>query len=316
MNTNEKTIPIFFAANDTYAGALDVAMLSLIENASKEYDYNIHILYDDLSKENRDLLSRHNAENVNVIFNNVENALLPIKDTLPDKFYFTLSSYHRLFIEKMFPEYDKAIYIDCDIVVVDDISKLYNIDVKDNLFGCVNEQNNFLNPLFTAYITTVTGIDPYKYFNSGMLLLNLKRIREFNLFDKFVKVLTTYNFESPAVDQDYLNNICRDKVLLLENGWNRESVESVPLEGKLHIRHYALMGKPWLTKDVPDFELFWEYAKKSVYYEQLKQCLKNASAHPEQGGKMMEGFIELVNRLLKSEHTFKKQIVDKGIYFD
>ena len=309
--TNQ-TINIFFATNDKYVKYLDVAIISLLENASKKYNYNIVVLNNGLIKENIAALSRHQKDNVTIEFADVTEQLKHLQDLFPDEYYFTMASFYRLFIEKMYPKLDKAIYLDCDMIIKGDISKLYEIDLKDNLVGAVNEQNCLLNPLMTEYTVVVTGIDPHKYFNSGMLLLNLKAIREFGLMQRFLDMLLTYKFESPMIDQDYLNNLCRKRVLLLPNGWNYESVPACPLEGKLFIRHYAFALKPWKTKEVEYADLFWDYAKKSPFYDVILDEFNRIT--PQDLQREMAGagkLLEMAQRLINSDHTFKKVIIDK-----
>ena len=312
MKNKEELIHIFFATTDNYVKYMDVAITSLIENADKDYNYKIVVLHNGISKENEKILKEHNDENFTVELADVEKELAGIKEILPNKLHFTLASYYRLFIEKMYPNIDKAIYLDCDIVVPGDISKLYFTDIGDNLLGAINEQNCFLIPIMTTYIIEVTGIDPHKYFNSGVLLLNLKEIRKFKLLDTFVSMMIKYNFESPMVDQDYLNNICRKRVKLLPNGWNKESVPGQELEGELYIKHYAFGNKPWKTDQVEYFDLFWDYAKKSKFYDEILAGYKAITPKDLEMEKVGIGkMMEIVDRLLKSDYTFKKVIIDK-----
>lgn len=312
MKKEKELIHIFFATTDNYVKYMDVAITSLIENANKNYNYKIVVLHNGISAKNLEILNEHNDKNFTMEFADVENELSKVKNILPNKLHFTLASYYRLFIEKMYPNIDRAIYLDCDIVVPGDISKLYFTDIGDNLFGAVNEQNCFLTPIMTTYTIEVTGIDPHKYFNTGVLLMNLKEIRKFKLLETFVNMMITYNFESPMVDQDYLNNICRKRVKLLPNGWNKESVPGQELEGELYIKHYAFGNKPWTTNEVEYFDLFWDYAKKSKFYDEILAGYnaitpKDLKMEKIGIGKMME----IVDRLLVSDHTFKKLIIDK-----
>lgn len=308
MTKEKETINIFFASGDRYIKYTDVAIHSIKQNASKDYNYNIIILTQDTDTS----LAAHNDENFKVQFANINDEIESIRPYIPSDYGFHLDSFNRFFIEKMFPQIDKAIYLDGDIVVQGDISKLYNIDLKDNLLGAVNEQNCFLTPLMTEYTKNVAGIDPYKFFNTGVLLLNLKEIRKFNLKQKFLDMLSKYNFQSPMIDQDYLNNLCRNRVLLLPNSWNYESVPNYPLQGELYIRHFAFAAKPWRTKQTEYADIWWEYAKKSQFYDVILNEFNKVTPQDLQqdmvkAGKMME----LAQKLLSSDHTFKKVIIDK-----
>lgn len=307
MKTTKKIIPIFFASNGRYAPYLDVAITSLLENASKDYLYEINILNTGINNHLQEKIARHNSSYAKITFVDVDASLEPIKERLRDVHYFTLAAYYRLFIEKLFPQYDKALYLDCDIIVCSDISKLYETNLKNNLLAAVNEQNCRRNDLFTQYIDTVVGIDQYKYFNSGVLVLNLKEIRKFKLFDKFVDMLCKYNFDTVMPDQDYLNILCKDRVLLLQNGWNFEAV-SDDLQGSLHIRHYALGMKPWDFKDMEDGNIWWEYAQKTPFYNEF---VKEADTSEEKL-KLLEESMKKISlhalSIINSEKTFKRML--------
>ena len=310
-STKSETINIIFASTDNYIKYMDVAITSLIENASKDYNYCITILHNGLSERNRTMLKKHETSNVKIEFRDVEKEISNLREALPDANIFSIATFYRLFIENMFPNLNKAIYLDGDIIVAGDISKLYNMELDNNLIGAVNEQMCFLNPFMTQYTIEVDGIDPHKFFNAGVMLLDLSKIREFQLRKKFENMLRDYNFKTPMNDQEYLNIICRNRIKLLPNGWNKEWVESCPLEGPLHIRHYALSTKPWKSKDVPDGDLWWTYAKKSGYYDELLEEHNKVTPEDLARDQMMAGKVfELAGELMKSDYTFKKLIID------
>ena len=305
------TVPIFFASNDRYVPYLDVAILAIIENASKENRYEITVLKSDISEENQEKLKRHNHDNISINFFDVKKILEPIQKTLPDMYYYTLAAYYRLFIETAFPQYDKAIYLDCDIVLKSDIADLYNQDVENYLVAAVTEQNTFRSPEFTGYVVNILGIDPKTYFNSGVMLMNLKKFREVGVQKQFLKMLVEYNFDSLAPDQEYLNVICHDRVKYLPNGWNKQSFPEEP-EGGLKLCHFALSNKPWHYADTINGEYFWEYAKESIFYDQILNEFKNYTEEDKR--KDYEMFMQIVagiQQIQSSERTFKKLWFDK-----
>lgn len=138
----KKTIPIFFTVDNSYVPYLSVAILSLIDNASKDCNYNIHVVYESVSDDVIKKLKTLERENVKIIFTEMQHGLESItnrKENLLRKDLFTLTIYFRIFIPAMFKEYDKAIYIDSDTCIVGDIKELYDFDLKDNLFGGCND---------------------------------------------------------------------------------------------------------------------------------------------------------------------------------
>ena len=108
MNQN---VPIFLACDENYVPYLDVAIISIIKNASKDNNYEIIILKSDITRESQKKLLKHSHDNITIKFYDVKEMIRPIKKQLPNVFYYGLAAYFRLFIETAFPQYDKAIYI-------------------------------------------------------------------------------------------------------------------------------------------------------------------------------------------------------------
>lgn len=306
------TIPIFFASNDKYVPYLDVAILSIVANSSKENNYEIIVLKTDISQENQNKLLKHNRENVSIVFYDVKEMLEPIKKTLPNVFYYTLAAYFRLFIETAFLQYDKAIYLDCDLVVLTDIAKLYNQDIGDNLVAAAYEQNTDRSEAFSNYVENIIGIPHNTYFNSGVMLMNLKEFRKFKVQERFLHMLTTYNFDCLAPDQEYINTICHGRVKYLPTGWNKHSFPEPP-EGELSICHYALANKPWHYENTINGEYFWHYAKKSEFYDEMLNEFNSFSEDDKQrDAQMFMNLLESIEEIKNSARTIKKLWFDQN----
>ena len=269
-------IPVFFACNDRYVPYLDTAIISLVSHVSDDNEYRITVMKTDISEENQRALKKHAKTNVSIEFFDVQDMLEPVKGKLPEMFYFGVAAYFRFFIETSFPQYDKAVYLDSDVILLEDIAELYRTDIGDNLVGAVYEQNTDRSPLFTNYVENIIGIPYYTYFNSGVMVMNLKEFRKIKVQDRFIGMLTEYNFDCLAPDQEYLNVICHGRGKYLPTGWNKHSFPEAP-EGELKLCHYALSNKPWHYEDTINGEYFWEYAKKSEFYGSLASGLKNYS---------------------------------------
>lgn len=307
-NETKKIIPIFFATDDNYVPFLAVSIKSLLDNASKDYFYNIHVLTDGISEANQEKLKGNMSANSKLIFDDVSNHVAKIKSrldaTLRD--YYTASIFYRLFIAALYPEYKKAIYLDCDITVVGDISKMYEIDLGDNIFGVVPDDVIAGLEQFKIYAREGVGVDDEKYFNSGVLLMNLEKYRQEQIKEKFVYYLVKYNFETAAPDQDYLNALCKNKVKYIERGWDRMSTDE-NYDGELYIIHYNNFRKPWYYDNVPYEKYFWEYAKRTNYYDYIKGLKETFT--PEMAEKHIRGAEDLVEqtiRIINSDKNFKK----------
>ena len=272
MKKQIESIPVFFSIDDNYAPFLSVALSSIVRNSSKTYAYKVIVLYMKLSERNRRMLASLAAENLEIQFISMENRLDGITDCMSNRLradYFTLTIYFRLFIPVMFPEYDKAIYLDSDIVVPGDISELYRTELGDNLLAAAADHSVVDVPQLAKYIEDGVGIDKHHYINSGVLLMNLKRMREAQLEQRFLELMNTYHFDCIAPDQDYLNVMCSGKILYLPASWDAMPTQGTePIENPKLI-HYNLFAKPWCYDHVQYEEYFWEYAKKSGYFSEI-----------------------------------------------
>lgn len=300
-----KTIPIFYATDDNYVPFLCVSLCSLIKNANKNYNYNIHILNCGLLEENIMLIKDYESENVNIIFTNVSHSMKKFKKKLFLRDYYSNAIYYRLFIPNNFKEYDKVIYLDSDTVVKGDISMLYNNELGTNLLAATSDEAVANVKEFQDYTKNYLGVDGKNYFNSGVLVMNLKLLRKENFEKEFLNLLTSFEFKV-APDQDCLNVLCKDRILYLNKSWNKMPFNdnSVSVDD-LNLIHYNLTAKPWHYSNILYEEEFWKYAKLTKSYNLILK-LKNDYTKEEMekdriGG---ENLIILAKTLSESDDNF------------
>ena len=135
MNENNNVIPIFMAVDNNYIPFLGVALKSIIDNVSQQNRYEIKVLYTNVTEENKKKIEEYQTENVGIEFVNLSYKLQEIQEKLYTRNYFSNTTYFRLFIPELYPEYDKAVYIDSDTITLVDIAKLYNTEMGDNLIA-------------------------------------------------------------------------------------------------------------------------------------------------------------------------------------
>lgn len=275
----EQIIPIFFAADKNYIPFLSVSLDSLKENASKSYRYEIYILNTDIDEKEAEPVKKFEDEKFGVHFIDVSERLEEVKNSLQLRDYYTGATYYRIFIANMFPEYEKALYIDSDTIVLGDVSELFNTELKSNLIGAIPDEAVAVVPEFRLYTKETLGVEAEKYFNAGVILMNLKEFRKSNFYGKFCGLLKTYKF-CVAQDQDYLNVLCKDRIVFVGNEWNKMPIGGASETPKLI--HYNLTMKPWHYENILFKEHFWHYAKRSEYYERILGELRAYSAEKKQ----------------------------------
>lgn len=311
-----REIPIFFTIDDGYAPFLAVALNSAIKNSNPQRRYSAIVLYQALNETNIAKLKSLETENFKI-------SLTPMKanfDALDDRMsnrlrcdYFTLTIYFRLFIPAMFPQYDKGIYIDSDVVLTSDIAELYDIEIGDNLIGACNDLSIADIPPLVAYTENAVGVNKHEYINSGVLLMNLKQMREVDLEGHFLNLLNTYHFDSIAPDQDYLNAMCNGKIYYLDESWDAMPNDAKPPLAHTKLIHYNLFSKPWCYDGIQYGEEFWKYAEDSGYLDEIKAY---KAAYTEEKKKADSECLELLVRrgseIPDNEVTFKK-LFDAGV---
>ena len=302
----DKVIPIFFACDDKYYKFTATTLKSIMENANKEYKYKAYILNVDVSNQNKKLAYKGLSDNFELEFVDVSSYYDSIRDLLPCRDYYTKTTYYRLFIADMFPQYDKAIYIDSDVIVNGDISEFYNNELGDNLVGACNEQAMLQVDLFGTYVEKNLGLDRKQYFNAGNLLINCKLFREECVLEQFFNLLNVYECKVTQ-DEDYLNIICYKRVKWIDNSWNVESFEDLKVfydESTLNMVHYLMWGKPWRF-DVQFDDLFWKYAKMTPFYDEIKAVKDSMTEEDKINSKKgYEGLVKLAEEEIKREDTF------------
>lgn len=311
-----REIPIFFTIDNAYAPFLAVALTSAIENSSEENSYRAIVLHQGVSDENIAKISSLAKPNFKIDFIEMKSGLEAITDRMSNRLrcdYFTLTIYFRLFIPRMFPEYDKGIYIDSDVVVPHDLAELYNTDIGDNFIGACNDMSIVDTPPLVSYVENAVGIKMSEYINSGVLLMNLKKLREVNLDKRFLELLNEYHFDCIAPDQDYLNAMCNGKIHYLDTAWDAMPNEAKSENPNPCIIHYNLFSKPWCYDGVQYAEQFWHYAANSGYSDEIK-AYKAAYSDEQKANdsRCMQLLCDRGVEICENDITFKK-LYESGV---
>lgn len=272
MQDGLEIIPIFFAVDNGYIPFLAVTLQSLIDNSSDKYHYSIKVLHVNVTSENKNAILKYQRKNVDIEFVDLTYYLEKVKDKLYTRDYFTATTYFRLFISDLYPHYNKAIYLDCDIVVLGDIAELYNTDLGNNLVAAAPDDIIQCNEEFQEYVEKVVGVSDYRrYFNAGVLVMNLDQLRKFKFQEKFLYLLSTVKFAA-IQDQDYLNRLCKGRVKLVSVGWNRMPMSTIRINpDDIKLIHYNYVYKPWHYDNIIYQDFFWKYAEKTEFIDFIRK---------------------------------------------
>lgn len=306
-------INIFYACDGNFVRYAAVSIRSLIDNADQSRRYHIHILSSaDISEEMKETVYGLKSSAFEISFESAESELQHFQELLPIRDYYTKTTYFRLFIADMFPDIGKAVYIDSDTVVLGDISKLYFSELGDNFVGACHEQAMLQTEEYGRYVEEVCGIDRELYFNAGVLLINCEAFRKNRLVKKFTELLSQYNF-AVTQDEDYLNVLCKDRVLWIDSSWNTEMFGVLPCkEENINIIHYIMTSKPWHYEDCRMKEYFWKYAERTPVCDEIKhELLSYTEAERERDRSSGERLLRLAVSETERPDSYYKKIKEK-----
>lgn len=312
----QNEIPVFFTIDDGYAPYLAVALCSAVQNASRARKYRAIVLHQDVSEENQKKLRALATENFAIDLIPMQADLGALDDRMSNRLrcdYFTLTIYFRLFIPAMFPQYGKGIYVDSDVVINADLAELFDTDLGDCLIGACQDLSIADTPPLVAYTENAVGIPRGDYINSGVLLMDLQKLRALDLEGHFLSLLTTYHFDCIAPDQDYINAICRGRIRYLDAAWNAMPNDQKPPLASPKLVHYNLFAKPWCYDNIQYEELFWHYAKGSGYLDAIRASkVAYSDAQKAADGACLRLLVQRGTEIGAQEITFKK-LSDKGV---
>lgn len=280
-------VSICFASDDNYAPYLKVAIYSLLCNRNRERSYDIIILHKRISREHQgEILGLADGKSgVSIRFVNVVEADRELQSDV-GCYYAVETNYRLLLFSKLFQNYRRMLYLDCDIIVTGDVGELFDVDLEGKSAAGVedvgfrwlaytkraifldNKPYNVLN-----YCTDVLGMkDPGSYVNAGVLLLDLEKCRQKVSFRDVVETLHSRNFFYN--DQDVLNILLEGNIKQVDCKWNymnniafylecdRKEFRELYLDLRredYRIIHYISAKKPW-NGEVPMGEVWQKYA--------------------------------------------------------
>ena len=289
-----RTVPVMMGFDRGYMFPSGVAIHSVLEHADPSDRYRFYILTEEENVGMDDgffellaaKFSNFTWEYRTIPAEVFANIQLSVR-------YSSAATYYRLLAARLLPELEYGIYLDGDIAVFGDIA--------DMLDCCMADSGTFFSDCYLAAAKDIGlryGTDGFfarhrasigyskeditGYFNAGVVVMNLKKIREDGLEERFVSLLANnYTF----VDQDILNMVCKGKVRYLparfnivansiHNRYYAYHVCSDPrdredlLADRSVISHYAGVVKPWQLQETP-----WDYAWLA--------CAKRVPSTPE-----------------------------------
>ena len=329
--------------NNNYVHTFSVSLISFLKSINSESKYEFIILSEDISEVNKKILNAivDTYSNVHLSFYNPFFLLSGVKLFVNNSVY-SKDLYVRVIIPYILSNYDKVLMVDADTIIKKDLAVLYNTNVDNYMMAAVRDvvYGGYINgvvPGTLEYTKSVLRLDnPYDYCNTGVILLNLVRIRNNYSCEDVLHEIDVQRYR--VYEQDMLNSLFHNQVLFLDPRWNlftytsdiiKKCVEMAPLNDYLayqearenpFIIHYAAHPKPWWTNNSDFGVVFWKFARLSPFYEELVAQLSWNVANGLYEFKRHGGFRESLPRRIAdvflpkgtARREFVKKIIPKG----
>ncbi len=286
---------IVFSTDQTFIPHMGVTMTSILTNTARDDRIHFFVLSESLPElEKQRILSLRSIRDFDFTHISITSidGFLHISSLDPSSTHVSIPTYFRLKIGSLLPEIDRALYLDCDTIVRGSLKDLWDLDLQGKTIAAVED-----SPFLCKKYKSLPGCD--KYFNSGVILFDLKQWREKDYENKAFNLDRTFLADTPFHDQDILNNILKNDVLYVENRWNfithifddlsRETGQKdLPMPDPV-IVHFTTNRKPWLfsTKKITFAEEYLQYRQKGPwkdvgrttwFYQALRYCYRHPGA--------------------------------------
>lgn len=290
----QQTISIVVASDNAYVPHLGALLVSIFDNLAPKTELELLILDGGISRTNQAMLKRLVPADSGIHF-------LQMEDEFTSYFthmHFSRATFYRLVLDRILTERDKAIYLDCDTIVLGDLSELWRQDIGDNPIAAVHDyimesfcRSKTLSADFTgslpaqAYLERYLGMDAEgskNYFQAGVLVLNLQKIRALNVTDAMVESLERQKHW--FLDQDVLNKTFSGMHAHLPPEWNvinmiddisnhleassLQELRQAQVNAKL-IHYAGYEAKPWINPAAPCAHYYFQYLRRTFWYEEV-----------------------------------------------
>ncbi len=279
--THIKNIPIILATDKNYTPQTGITILSALENRRCDAKYSFFILtsstFDyDTDAKFQEIVSKYGNCSIEYIKMG-DDCFNDVKLNIP---HITHPTFYRLMASSLFPQYEKMIYMDSDVAVEWDLMDCFLTDLGDNYIAGVKAASYHWATDGNVQYCIENGLPAIdQYVNAGMLIFNLKKIRENGIEEEFI-ALSKLGLRSQ--DQDVINRACYNHILHLPYKFNcmiakyektPEQLLKIFTQNEINeannrpvITHYAAETKPWADLSCALADRWWHYAKLSPYY--------------------------------------------------
>lgn len=262
-------INVCYTCDNNYAPYVAVSLASVLKNANEDDALRFYVISNDISEDNKQkILALRNYKNCEITILTPAETVFDNFKGITTSYYLPIASFFRLKIASLIQNEDKILYIDPDTVVETSLKKLFDTDIENYFCAGIKDIGH------KKYEKRLCFKKGTFYVNSGVLLLNLKKWREENAEDKFVKTSQEIKDIIKLGDQDLINKAFEDKILIVDGKWNVQVVNYCSRSDysqKCNIIHYMGGQKPWkFGSYIPLRDRYFKYLELTDYEKPTK----------------------------------------------
>lgn len=256
----KKPIHIAFGVDANFIRPMGITMTSLIDNNSNQ-NLIFHVFANSIEAVDVERLKI--LAETEEVFIHLYQINPNIFQSLQTTWNYTAATYNRFIVAKLlYPETEQVIYMDADIVCKGDLSELVKMDFEDHIAMVVHDQGKFV-----ANHMKTLELKHDRYFNAGMLYIDLKAWNESQISEQAIELLQERKFF--LLDQDALNILLDGKAKFIDRRWNEicnMEKKNSKISEEAVLVHFASRNKPWHVWCIhPEKELFIRYSKVSLW---------------------------------------------------
>jgi lipopolysaccharide biosynthesis glycosyltransferase len=278
-------IPVVFASDERFVPYLSTLIQSILENSNPSNVYALFVLYGDITDKSAGLIKDQVAvySNFTIEFINVMDYIRDYTLWTENRQEISRETYFRLLIPYIFTDFEKVIYLDCDMICCTDLAELYDFKIGEymlistrDIFGA-SAYYRSKNKKKRSKRYSIIGIKNHDdYLLAGTLVFNTAKFRETISLKDLLNFAVSRKW--PWHDQDILNTLCEGKILFIPIAWGYYDIGNYAhlpeywqvqyLEAKKNIKivHFVAGCKPWKNfYMIMHFDLFWKYATRTPF---------------------------------------------------
>jgi lipopolysaccharide biosynthesis glycosyltransferase len=270
--------PIVTACDERFAMPLATAFRSIVEANRSSWPLEFFVLFEKFSRSTKNKVVSSLPPGTAVI------QWMPV-DLRPyeefGKANYPKAAYARCLLPEIFPEtVRKVLYLDADILVLDDLRPLWATDLKGCILGAVEDGVNELLQEAKLISDSFTDVPRVQcYFNTGVLLIDIALWREARITSKAFEYLRAHP-RAPFPDQDALNYACDGLWRKLDHRWNfhdkhwETNLAEIDPAQRPGIVHFATNQKPWLASSLsPNRKFYNDFRRRTRFAPSIKDKL-------------------------------------------